>query len=421
MSERGAPEFTDFGRSMNPGALFCPLPASLLSEATGSRGLATKSRQACCKSRWHRRHIDTGGCSRLDSRDGSLGESSSCSRPGLRNSRYSRSLRPDRHKSFGSRNASGPVGRPLQLGSLPGNRSLQLGGANLRRIDSSRSSGHHDCNDRSEPCKSTDRDRNRGDGRSAEILAVDVAVLDSLPENGTAPYGFVAVTGLSAAAGHAAADPGVDGTASGAAAAVQQAAADAVGRDALLAVAAGRAAPAAWRSGLAAVAAAERVVAAVWRFGLAAAVVAAGRAAPAAWRSGLAAVAAAERVVAAVWRFGLAAAVVAAGPALAAAYSALAAAVAAERAVAAVWRFGLAAAVVAAGRALAAAYSALAAAVAAERAVAAVWRSGPAALAGRAVAAACSGLTAVAAARAVAAVWRSGPAALAAGRAVAAA
>src|SRR5271157_242663 len=347
MSERGAPEFTDFGRSMNPGALFCPLPASLLSEATGSRGLATKSRQACCKSRWHRRHIDTGGCSRLDSRDGSLGESSSCSRPGLRNSRYSRSLRPDRHKSFGSRNASGPVGRPLQLGSLPGNRSLQLGGANLRRIDSSRSSGHHDCNDRSEPCKSTDRDRNRGDGRSAEILAVDVAVLDSLPENGTAPYGFVAVTGLSAAAGHAAADPGVDGTASGAAAAVQQAAADAVGRDALLAVAAGRAAPAAWRSGLAAVAAAERVVAAVWRFGLAAAVVAAGRA-------------------------------------LAAAYSALAAAVAAGRAAPAAWRSGLAA-------------------VAAERAVAAVWRSGPAALAGRAVAAACSGLTAVAAGHAVAA------------------
>src|SRR5271157_2791265 len=341
MSERGAPEFTDFGRSMNPGALFCPLPASLLSEATGSRGLATKSRQACCKSRWHRRHIDTGCCSRLDSRDGSLGESSSCSRPGLRNSRYSRSLRLDRHKSFGSRNASGPVGRPLQLGSLPGNRSLQPGEVNPGRIDSSRSSGRHDCNDRSEPCRSTDRYRNRGDGRSGETLAVDAGALDSLPENGTAPYGFVAVTVLSAAAGHAAADPDVDGTASGAAAADQQAAADAVVKDALPAAVAGRAAAC---SGPAAVAvAAGRVVAAVWRSGPAAA----GHAVAVAWRFGPAAVAA-GRAVAAAWR---------SGPA----------AVAAERAVAAAWRSGPAA--VAAGRAVAAACSVLAAVAAGHAAV----------------------------------------------------
>jgi hypothetical protein len=79
-----------------------------------------------------------------------------------------------------------------------------------------------------------DRDRNRGDGRSEEILAVDAGAPDNPPENGTAPYAFVAVAVLSAVAGHAAADPDVDGTASGAAAAAQQAAAGAVVRDALL-------------------------------------------------------------------------------------------------------------------------------------------------------------------------------------------
>ena len=220
---------------MSPGALFSPgYPLSLLSEATGSRGLATRWRQACYMSRSSSGHIDIGHCSRLHSRDGSPRESSSCSRPGLRNSRYSRSSRPDTHRSLGSRNASDPDGRPLLPGSLPGNRSSRLGRDNLRRIDSSRSSGRHDGNDRSEPCRSRDRDRNRGDGRSEEILAVDAGAPDNPPENGTAPYAFVAVAVLSAVAGHAAADPDVDGTASGAAAAAQQAAAGAVVRDALL-------------------------------------------------------------------------------------------------------------------------------------------------------------------------------------------
>ena len=102
-------------------------------------------------------------------------------------------------------------GRPLVI----------VAGANLRRIDSSDSSCRHDCNDSSELCGSTDHHCNRGHDHSGDLFAADVGALNTVPENGTAPYDFLAVAVLSAVVRDPAADLDADGTASRAAVVVQ--------------------------------------------------------------------------------------------------------------------------------------------------------------------------------------------------------
>ena len=136
------------------------------SETTAGRGFATRCHQGRDTLRSSGDHIYSDRCSHLHSRDGSLHESSSCNRPALGNSRCNRSSRHDRHMSLGSRNASDPAGPLVRRGIPPHNRSSPLAGAHSRRIDSFRSSGRHDGNDSSEPCRSTHRDCNRGHDRS---------------------------------------------------------------------------------------------------------------------------------------------------------------------------------------------------------------------------------------------------------------
>jgi|GEM_PF-1099786 len=201
-------------------ALVLNTTLSVFSEATACRGLTPKCRQGLCTCRHNSDHIDSGGSSHLHSRDGNPRESSSCSRPGVHNNHHSRSSRPDRHKSLCSCNPSDPAGLPVRPGSLAHNRSSRPREANLRRIDSSRSSGRHGCNDSSNPCRSMDHCCNRG-ARSGGACAAHVGALGTLADNGTAPCVLVAEAPLCAAARHAAADLDFDGTESDAAAAPQ--------------------------------------------------------------------------------------------------------------------------------------------------------------------------------------------------------
>ena len=76
----------------------------------------------------------------------------------------------------------------------------------------SRSICRHDGNDRSAPCRNTGRDRNRN-ARCAAVSAADVRALNTVAENGTAPYAFLAVTALHALVRDAPAVLDVGGTA----------------------------------------------------------------------------------------------------------------------------------------------------------------------------------------------------------------
>ena len=123
----------------------------------------------------------------------------------------SRSSRPDRRKSPGSRNASDPAGLPLQRGSLARNRCLRPPEAHWRRIDWCRSSGRPGCNDNSPPCRSMDRCCNRGD-RSGDSIPADVRALNTVADNGTARCALDAEARLHAAVPLAVPDPGAGGT-----------------------------------------------------------------------------------------------------------------------------------------------------------------------------------------------------------------
>ena len=156
-------------------------------------------------------HIESDYCSRLHSRDENPRGSSGCSRSGLRNSRYSRSSHPDRRKSLCSCHANGRPGLPFRRGSLPHNHGSLPAAAFSHRIRSSRSSDRHDCNDRLEPCRNTGRDHNRS-ARSGDVSAAGVGALNTVPENDTAPYVFVAVATRYAVLRGIPAAPDGDGT-----------------------------------------------------------------------------------------------------------------------------------------------------------------------------------------------------------------
>ena len=70
---------------------------------------------------------------------------------------------PIRHRSLCSCHANDRPGLPFQRESLPHNRGSPPAVAFSRHIRLSRSSGRHDCTDRSEPCRNTGHDRSRTD------------------------------------------------------------------------------------------------------------------------------------------------------------------------------------------------------------------------------------------------------------------
>ena len=92
---------------------------ALVNEDSGNRVFASRCCPRLNNFRYRCGHIDSGCCIHPHNRAGNPHGSSSCNRSGLRNSRYNRSLRPDRHKSLCScHRANGRRGLPCRRGSL---------------------------------------------------------------------------------------------------------------------------------------------------------------------------------------------------------------------------------------------------------------------------------------------------------------